>query len=77
MELRQRGYWLRQSEAIRRQNIGTIIHGVGIAMTSDKEAHRRGMDDLELGQYTSEESRKQRSEHTWSLMKLFGGGKGV
>jgi len=46
-------------------------------MTSDKEAHRRGMDDLELGQYTSEESRKQRSEHTWSLMKLFGGGKGV
>ena len=75
MGLRQRGYWLKQADAIRRQNIATIVHGVGIGM-ADKDSHQKAVDELELN-VTVKESRKRNSEATWGLMKLFGGGKGV
>ena len=75
MGIRQRSYWLKQAGAIRRQNIATIAHGVGIGM-ADKESGQKAMDELELDT-TKEMSAKQRSEATWGLLKLFGGGSGV
>ena len=75
MGLREMGYWLRQADAIRRQNIALIAHGIGIGM-ADKDDHQRAVDALELTQ-TEKEAREERSAATWSLMKLFGGGKGV
>lgn len=76
MGMRQRGYWLRQAGAIRNQNIALIAYAVGIGMAGDKEERQRAIDGLELAE-TAEESRNKRSEATWNLMRLFGGGKGV
>lgn len=77
MGLRQKGYWLRQADATRRQMTASIAHGVGmgIAMAFSEEG-QTALDGLELNK-TIEEVKKQESESTWELMKLFGGGKGV
>ena len=75
MGIRQRSYWLRQAEALRRKRIAEIVHGVGIVL-AEKSDHERAIDDLELGK-TAEESRDQRSEAAWDLAMVFGGGKGV
>ncbi len=74
MELRQKGYWLRQAEAIRRQNIAAIAHGVSIGMAG--EDCQKAVDDLELTE-TIEESRGKRSEANWNMLYMLGGGKGV
>lgn len=76
MGLRERGFWLRQAEALRRQNIALIAHAVGLGMAGDRAERERAVDALELNA-TEAESRKQRSEATWGLMRLFRGGKGV
>lgn len=73
MGIRQKGYWLRQADAIRRQTIATIAYGVGIGMSEEGE---KALEDLELTK-TKEESRAQRSEATWSMLKFIGGGTGV
>ena len=75
MGIRQKSYWLRQADAIRRQMIALIAHGVGIGM-ADSEDRQKAIDELELSK-TSEESMKQRSEATWSMLEFIGGGKGV
>lgn len=72
MGLREKGYWLRQTIAIRRQTIAMIAQGVNLGM-ADKEGGERGMDELELVD-TAEESRKKKSESIWNIMKVFGGG---
>ena len=75
MGLRQRGYWLKQADAIRRQNIAAIAHGIGIGM-ADGDSSQKAMDELELTT-TKEESRRQQSEATWNMLKFIGGGTGV
>jgi len=82
MGIRQKGYWLRQTEAIRRQNIASTARAIRIGM-ADEKGWRGAMDELELTQ-TAEESKKQLSESWWGLNKLSQqlarsrkGGKGV
>lgn len=75
MGLRQRGYWLRQADALSRKRIAEIVRGVGIALAG-KDDHQRAVDELELGT-TAKESRDQRSKATWDLVAVFRGGKGV
>lgn len=75
MGIRQKGYWLGQADAIKRQRIAEIAHGVGIGM-ADSEDGQRAMDELELTK-TSSESREQRSSTTWDMIMALGGGKGV
>ncbi len=75
MGLRQRGYWLRQADAIRRQKVATIAQGIGIGMASDEE-HQKAVDELELAKTVSE-SKKKRSELNWQWLLRKGGGAGV
>ena len=75
MGIRQRGYWLRQADAIRRQSIAHMAHSIGIALSS-KEDGQRAIDELEL-QETAEESREKRSEATWNMLKFIGRGRSV
>ncbi len=77
MGMRQKEYWLRQADAVRRQNIAMIAHGVGagISMAFSKDG-QQALDGLELTQ-TMEEIKKQLSESKWGLIQLLGGGKGV
>jgi len=75
MGIRQQSYWLRQADAIRRQTIAMIAHGVGIGM-ADGESGQKAIDELELT-ITAEESKKRTSEATWSMLKFMGGGTGV
>jgi len=77
MGLRQRGYWLRQLDALRRQNIAMIAYGVGAGISmafSDKG--QEALEGLELTE-TLDDVKKQRSEATWDMLKFIGGGKGV
>ena len=76
MGVRQRAYWVRQADAIKRQSIALIAHAVSIGMAGDKEELRRAIDNLELTK-TAEESRDERSRATWDLMTVFGGGLSV
>ncbi len=73
MGIRQKGYWLRQADAIRRQYVAAIAYGVNIGMSGEGE---KAMDELELTT-TVEESRKWRSEATWNMLKFMGRGTGV
>jgi len=73
MGLRQKEYWLRQADAIRRQNIAMIAHGVNIGMAEKGE---EAIEKLELTK-TAEDSKQQRSEATWNMLCFLGGGKGV
>ena len=73
MRVRQKSYWLRQADALRRQTIATIAYGVGIGMSGENE---KAMDALELTM-TKEESQTQRSEATWTMLKFMKGGFGV
>ena len=82
MGVRQRSYWLRQVEAIRRQNIAAFAYAVGLGM-ADQKSSREAFDALELTQ-TAKESKKQLSDSWWGLtklskrlMKLSKGGRGV
>lgn len=82
MGVRQRSYWLRQVEAIRRQNIATLAHAVGLGM-ADSKSSQDAFDALELTQ-TAKESKKQLSDSWWGLhglskrlAKLSKGGRGV
>ena len=77
MGLRQRGYWLRQLDALRRQNIAMIAYGVGAGISmAFSEKGQNALDGLELTK-TMEDIKNQEAEAKWGLIKLFGGGKGV
>ena len=77
MEMRQKGYWLRQADAIRRQNMAAIAFGVGAGITAAfSKDGQQALDGLELTQ-TMEETKKQEAESKWGLIQLLGGGKGV
>jgi len=75
MGIRQQGYWLKQSGALRRQRIADMAHAVGIA-NADQEDHQRAIEELEL-EKSVKDSRKERSAATWDMMMVLGGGKGV
>ncbi len=75
MGVRQRAYWLKQADAIRRQAIGAMAHAVSIGM-ADGNDRQKAMEELELSE-TKEESQGKRSEATWNMLKFIGGGKGV
>jgi len=72
MGIRQKAYWLRQADAIKRQFIANIAYGVRIGMSDSHTA----MDSLELSK-TLKESKRQESEATWSMLEFIGGGRGV
>jgi len=75
MGIRQRGYWLRQADAIRRQLIAIIGYGVRIGM-ADSENYQEAMDRLELESPVSEAKADLR-ENMFAILKLLGGGKRV
>jgi len=75
MGIRQQGYWLRQADAVKRQLIATISSGVRIGM-ADSSSYQTAIDSLELSK-TAEESKAQKSEATWNMLKFMGGGKSV
>lgn len=70
MGLREKGYWLRQADAVRRQTIAMLAHGARLGM-ADEKGYQKGIDELELA-ITMDEVKKQESEATWGLMALFG-----
>lgn len=69
MGVRQQSYWLRQVEAIKRQNIATLAHAVGLGMT-DSKSRQEAFDELELTQ-TTKESKEQLSDSFWGLTSFF------
>ncbi len=73
MGIRQKGYWLRQADAIRRQHIAAIAYGVNIGMA---ERFEEAMEELELSK-TKGVSKEQSSEATWNMLKFMRGGTGV
>ena len=75
MGLRQRGYWLRQSDAIRRQFVATIAHGIGLGM-ADENSRQEILDNLELTE-TLDDSKAKQSALNWDMLFALGGGKGV
>ena len=78
MGLREKGYWLSQAEALRRREVATMAHAIGLALAS-KEESERAWDDLELTK-TAKDSRNERAKSTWGMMNLsfrLNGGKGV
>ncbi len=77
MGIRQRMYWLRQADAIRRQTIAGIAYGVGAGVSMVfSEQGSEVLDALELEQ-TKEESKRHKSAALWDMLKFIGGGKGV
>ncbi len=59
---------------MRRQSIAAIAFGVGAGVSmAFSEEGQKALDGLELDR-TMEDVKKQESEATWDLIKLFGGG---
>ena len=77
MGLRQRAYWLRQADAIRRRMIITLAHAarIGSGMMGEED-QRKAIDELELSE-TKEESKEKQSQATWDMLYFLRGGKGV
>ena len=75
MGVRQRIYWLRQADAVKRQLVADIGYGVRMGM-SDPSEYEKAVDELELTR-TAEEARAARVENTWAMLYAIGGGKGV
>ena len=71
MGIRQRGYWLRQAAALKRQFIADVSYGIRIGMADSKE-YQKAIDDLELS--TPKTGLK---ESAWSMLKLLGKGYSV
>lgn len=78
MGIRQKNFWFLQAQALKRHEIATLAHAIGLALCSKEDAER-AWDELELTK-TKEDSRNMRSQMTWDLMQLdfkLRGGKGV
>ena len=71
MGIRQNAYWLRQAEALKRQFIADVSHGVRIGM-ADQNDYIKAMNDLELD-VPKDDLKKNR----WEMMQMLGGGTGV
>ncbi len=75
MGIRQKTYWLRQAEAVKRQWIGAMAHAVNIGMAGGEDA-QKAIDKLELTE-TYAESKRKISEANWNMLKFMKRGKGV
>ena len=78
MGVRQKAYWLKQADAIKRQYVATVAYAIGLSL-SDKDDHERAFDELELTT-TKKDSKDMRSKATWDLLQFSykaRGGKGV
>ena len=73
MGIRQKGYWLRQADAIRRQLISVISYGVRIGMAESSD-YEKAIDSLELGLV---EKKDEGLSPVWSQLLFLKGGKGV
>ena len=58
MGIRQKMYWLKEADALRRQNIALVAHGVSIGM-GDGEGRQKAIDELELNETVAESKAKQ------------------
>lgn len=77
MGVRQENYWMRQADALARQNIANTAFAISIAM-AEKDDRQKALDSLELTQ-TAGSAKKQLAENAWALMAMLPnkGGKGV
>ena len=75
MGIRQRNYWLQQSEAMKRQLIAIISYGVRIGMAESSD-YQKATDSLELSR-TEEESSKMSADATWDMLLAMKEGSGV
>lgn len=71
MGIRQRGYWLRQADAIKRQFIADISYGIRIGMADSKD-YQKAIDELELS-----EPKADLKENAWAILQLLGKGYSV
>ena len=71
MGIRQRGYWLRQASALRRQSIADVSYGVRIGMADSKD-YQKAIDDLELT-----DKKDDLKTNMWDILSMLGGGKSV
>uniref|UniRef100_A0A6M3M3Z0 Uncharacterized protein n=1 Tax=viral metagenome TaxID=1070528 RepID=A0A6M3M3Z0_9ZZZZ len=71
MGIRQRGYWLRQAGALRRQFIADVSYSVRIGMADSKD-YQKAMDDLELT-----DKKDDLKTNMWDILSLLGGGKAI
>ena len=75
MGIRQRAYWLRQAEAVRRQYVATVAHAISLVF-ADENSKDRMIDELELSDM-KEASKEKRSKAMWDMLFFMKGGKGV
>ena len=75
MGIRQRAYWLKQADAVKRQMIAMMAHAVSIGM-ADSNDRQKAIDALELSE-TYEESRGKQSEANWNMLLFMKEGKSV
>ena len=73
MGMRERAYWIRQADAIRRQTIAIFAHAVSIGMAGGED-REKAFSALELSE-TEAESNEKRSRATWDALFFMGGGK--
>ena len=65
MGIRQRAYWLKQADAIKRQYVASVAYAIGLSLSDKKEA----FDELELTN-TKEESKAMMAEAMWGLVNF-------
>ena len=71
MGVRQRGYWLRQAGALRRQSIADASYSVRIGMADSKD-YQKAMDGLELTG-----KKDDLRTNMWDVLTMLGGGKAI
>ena len=74
MGIRQKGYWLRQADAIRRQLISVIGYGVRIGMAESSD-YEKAIDSLELS--PAEKKKVEGLSPVWSQLLFLKGGKSI
>lgn len=74
MGIRQQAYWVRQAEALRRQEIANLAFAIGLAL-SDGDAREKVIDELELDK-SAGERREARSQAVWDGLIFTGEGYG-
>lgn len=74
MGIRQKGYWLRQADAVRRQLISVISYGVRIGMAESSD-YEKAIESLELSPV--EKKKVEGLNPIWNQLLWLKGGKGV
>ncbi len=72
MGVRQKSYWMRQADAIKRQYVASVAYAIGLGLSDGIDRFA----ELELT-CTIEESKAARAKAEWDMMFLLRGGKGV